>query len=64
MLEKPVVKKQLELLRLRNTNPAFGFDANLTLEQEGSVLTFTWENNGNKIALKADFATCDYEIIQ
>ena len=64
MLEKPVVQKQLELLRLRNTNPAFGFDSNLSLEQDGSVLTFTWENSGNKIALKADFATYDYEIIK
>ena len=64
MLKKPVVQKQLELLRLRNTNPAFGFDAKLDLAQDGSVLTFTWENNGSKVALKADFATYDYEIIQ
>ncbi|WP_026529115.1 alpha-amylase family glycosyl hydrolase [Butyrivibrio sp. VCD2006] len=64
MLKKPVVQKQLDLLRLRNTNPAFGFDANLSLEQDGSALTFTWENNGSKISLKADFATYDYEIIE
>ncbi|WP_026498492.1 alpha-amylase family glycosyl hydrolase [Butyrivibrio sp. WCD2001] len=63
-LSKPVVQKQLELLRLRNTDPAFGFDANLDLKQDGSVLTFTWENNGNKISLKADFASYDYEIIK
>ncbi|WP_022760509.1 alpha-amylase family glycosyl hydrolase [Butyrivibrio sp. AD3002] len=63
-LSKPVVQKQLELLRLRNTNPAFGFDAKLDLKQDGSVLTFTWENNGNKISLKADFASYDYEIIK
>ncbi|SDB03287.1 alpha-amylase family glycosyl hydrolase [Butyrivibrio sp. INlla16] len=63
-LSKPVVQKQLELLRLRNTDPAFGFDAKLDLKQDGSVLTFTWENNGNKISLKADFASYDYEIIK
>ena len=62
MLEKPVVMKQLELLRLRNTNPAFGFDSKLTLEQDGSVLKFIWEKDGNRVALKADFATYDYEI--
>ena len=64
MMEKPVVQKQLELLRLRNTNPAFGFDAKLDIQQDGSVLTFMWENNGHKIGLKADFATYDYEIIE
>ncbi len=63
MLQKPVVKKQLELLKLRNTNPAFGFDSRFSVNRDGSVMTFTWENNGSKISLKADFATYDYEIL-
>ncbi|WP_035797766.1 alpha-amylase family glycosyl hydrolase [Butyrivibrio sp. MB2005] len=63
MMKKPVVQKQLELLRLRNTNPAFGFDAKLSITQDGSVMNFTWENNGSKITLKADFSTYNYEII-
>jgi sucrose phosphorylase len=63
MLQKPVVKKQLELLKLRNTNPAFGFDSKFSVNRDGSVMTFTWENNGSKISLKADFATYDYEIL-
>ncbi len=63
MVKKPVVQKQLELLRLRNTNPAFGFDAKLDIQKDGSVLKFTWENGGNKVSLKADFATYDYEIV-
>ena len=64
MLKKPVVQKQLELLRIRNTNPAFGFDSKLDIKQEGSVLIFTWKNGDNSIALKADFATYNYEIIE
>ncbi len=64
MLKKPVVQKQLELLRIRNTNPAFGFDSKLVIDKNGSVMTFTWEKDGNKISLKADFNTYDYEIIQ
>ncbi|MCR5656532.1 MAG: glycosidase [Butyrivibrio sp.] len=63
MMKKPVVEKQLELLRIRNTNPAFGFDSTLNMDKQGSVMTFTWENGGNKISLKADFATYDYEIL-
>jgi len=62
MMKKPVVQKQLELLRLRNTNPAFGFDSKLDIDQDGSVLTMTWQNGDNKISLKADFATYEYTI--
>ena len=62
MMKKPVVQKQLELLRLRNTNPAFGFDSKLDINQDGSVLTMTWQNGDNKISLKADFATYDFTI--
>lgn len=62
-MEKDVVKKQLELLRLRNTNPAFGFDAKLDVTVEGSVMTFTWTNAEHSISLKADFSDYSYEII-
>ena len=59
---KDIVKKQLELLKLRNTNPAFGFDADLDISIDGSVMTFTWTNGGNKISLKADFSDYSYTI--
>ncbi len=59
---KEVVKKQLELLRLRNTNPAFGFGAKLDIKTEGKVMTFTWENAGNKISLAANFEDYSFEI--
>ncbi|SCY37668.1 alpha-amylase family glycosyl hydrolase [Butyrivibrio sp. INlla14] len=62
-MKKDVVQKQLELLRLRNTNPAFGFDAQLDIQTNGSVMTFTWTNGGHKIALKADFSDYSFEII-
>ena len=62
-MNKDVVKKQLELLRLRNTNPAFGFDSKLTVNVDGTVMSFAWENGDNKITLKADFADYSYEIV-
>ena len=62
-MKKDVVQKQLELLRLRNTNPAFGFDAQLAIQTNGSVMTFTWTNGEHKIALKADFSDYSFEII-
>jgi sucrose phosphorylase len=61
-LKEPVVKKQLELLRLRNTHPAFGFDSKLEIAQDGSVLKLTWTKGSDKITLETDFSTYDYEI--
>ena len=61
-LGKEVVKKQLELLRFRNTNPAFGFDSTLTMSIDGTVMTFLWENEGHTAELKADFADYSFTI--
>ena len=61
-LGKEVVQKQLELLRLRNTNPAFGFGAKLDIKTAGKVMTFTWENEGNKVSLVANFEDYSFEI--
>lgn len=61
-MEKDVVKKQLELLRFRNTCPAFGFDAKLDVTVDGTKMKFVWENNGQKAVLNADFADYSYSI--
>ncbi len=61
-MEKDVVKEQLKLLRFRNTNPAFGFDSELSISSDGPVMTFTWEKEGNKAVLKADFSDYSYVI--
>ena len=61
-MNKDVVKKQLELLRFRNTNPAFGFDAKLDIKTDGSVMIFTWTNGDNKASLKADFSDYSFTI--
>lgn len=59
-LETSVVKKQLELLRFRNTCPAFGFDARLEITTEGSVVYFQWSKEGASASLTADFATYQF----
>ena len=62
-LQKDVVQKQLALLRFRNTFSAFGFDAKLTLTKESeSTLTFTWEKDGCKATLGADFSNATFSI--
>ena len=57
-----VVKEQLKLLKFRNTNPAFGFDSELNISNEGSVMTFTWKKDGHEATLRADFSDYSYEI--
>lgn len=62
-LNMDVVQQQLELLRFRNTFPAFGFDAKLTLSREGeSTLVFVWEQDGSTARLRADFARAAFSV--
>jgi sucrose phosphorylase len=63
-LQKEVVKNQIELLQLRKSHPAFGFDSKLNIETEGSVVSFTWTKGDDTITLKADFATYEYQIMK
>ena len=59
----PVVQEQLRLLRLRNTCPAFGFDAELTVRQpDQHILELTWRNRGCQASLRADLKDCSYSI--
>ena len=62
-LEQPVVAKQLELLKLRNTFPAFGFDAEFEFKCNASTLEICWTNEGHTAQLKADFDKMEYEIV-
>ena len=62
-MSKDVVRKQLELLRFRNTYPAFGFDSRLEISQENDKLMLSWTGRGAKAVLKVDFGTYDFEIL-
>ncbi len=62
LLDKPVVKKQLEMLRFRNTCPAFTEDAKITIECNDSEMTVTWVNDKAKARLTVDFEKETYEI--
>ena len=62
-LKKEVVQRQLELLRFRNTYPAFGFDAELRIpDSEKDRLCLTWEKNGYRATLEADLTNYSYTI--
>ena len=54
-LEKDVVRRQLSLLRFRNSFPAFGFDAKLEiLDSKPEILKLRWENHGCAATLEAN----------
>ncbi len=60
-VQRPVVRKQLDLLRFRNTHPAF--NGHYTQESCGeNELIIRWENSGSWAQLHADFKALTYEI--
>ena len=61
-LEKPVVKKQLELLRMRCNCPAFAPGADVSIESRGHVLTIEWKHDGHTACLQADLQKLTYHI--
>ncbi len=61
-LKMDVVKNQIALLQLRNTHPAFGEDAKIRVDSEGSNLYIEWKRGEAKIALSANLKTMEYSI--
>ncbi|MCR4679510.1 MAG: glycosidase [Lachnospiraceae bacterium] len=62
LLDKPVVKKQLEMLRFRNTCPAFTEDAKIKINCGGSKMNIIWANDKATAGLYVDFEKETYEI--
>lgn len=62
LLNKDVVKKQLELLRFRKTNPAFSEDAKVVVEADGSKMSIVWRNDIVSTRLDVDFETEEFSI--
>ncbi len=61
-ISDPCVAKQLELLRLRASHPAFAQDSRITATADGSRLTLAWERAEHRAALEVDFRDCTWRI--
>jgi sucrose phosphorylase len=60
-LERPVVLDQLELIRMRNTSPAF--DGELSISgDESHLLKMTWSHPEETLTLEADLRTHDFRV--
>lgn len=63
-LKKPVVARQLELLRFRSTCSAFEKESRIMINSDGNKMEFTWENDGYQAKLKADLKTFEFVITE
>lgn len=61
-LKREVVKKQMEMIRFRNTSPAFAFDADFTVDGSGRSLVFAWRKAGHRAVLEVDFERMEFGI--
>ena len=61
-LADPCVQKQLELLRIRSSHPAFAEDSRITVWNEGAALTIAWEKDSSCAELNADLRSLEYRI--
>lgn len=60
---REVVKKLKKLMILRNTDPAFSLEGNIEIKTEDDKLVITRSYLDNKITLKANLTTYDFEIV-
>ena len=61
-LTKEIVLKQLALLKMRNTHPAFAQDSAISVSADYKTMTIEWINGDNKATLIANFDTYNYNI--
>ena len=62
-LETPVVRDQLTLLRVRNTDPVFTEDAAVSFIPNGSELEIRWTNDAGTALLRCDFADSSFSVL-
>ena len=63
LLKEDIVIKQLELIRFRNTNPAFSTDAKISINVDGSKLSIEWKNEVASATLYVDFINEEYSTV-
>ncbi len=61
-MKRPVVSRQLELLKFRNAFPAFEPGADICAENDGAVLRIRWTYGGCRAEMDADLKSFDFAI--
>lgn len=60
-LKRPVVRDQIDLIRLRNTSPAFNGELEIG-DSAQHLLQLTWKNGPNRATLKANLRNHSFTI--
>lgn len=63
-LKNPVVLKQIELLKLRNSHPAFDFDSKIEIDGQDNKFTIKWTKDNRFIKLDCDLLNVSFEITE
>ena len=61
-VQKPMLKDMYDLMRFRNTHPAFNGAVQIGEDHADGKLTITWVNGADNAKLEADFTTMQFRI--
>ena len=61
-LRRDTVKKQIGLLKMRNSHPAFSEGSEISVTADGPRLHITWKSGDANASLDADLAACTFTI--
>ena len=61
-LDREVVRKQIEMIRFRNTYQAFDERAKISIEGGEGILRIVWSCDGFEAELAVDFVKGEYKI--
>ncbi len=61
-IQKPVLQRMYDIMRFRNTYPAFDGDITIGADHSDGKLQITWKKDDFRTELNADFTTKDFSI--
>ena len=61
-MKKPIVQKQIELLRMRNQFPVFSANAKIMAETNGTKMDIRWQSGSEEAILQIDFGDYSFSV--
>lgn len=61
-MKKPIVQKQIELLRMRNQFPVFSANAKIVAEVNGTKMGIRWQSGSEEAVLQTDFGDYSFSV--
>ena len=61
-MKKPIVQKQIELLRMRNQFPVFSANAKIVAEVNGTKMDIRWQSGSEEAVLQTDFGDYSFSV--